>query len=83
MVDRISFNQTAQVIKKSRLLICADGGLLHAANAVQTPIMALFYYIEPMVRLIKINPSYSLLDKNDINNISVINIIEKIKKLPV
>jgi hypothetical protein len=48
---------------------------------VQTPIMALFYYIEPMVRLIKINPSYSLLDKNDINNISVINIIEKIKKL--
>ncbi len=81
MVNRISFNQTAQVIKKSRLLICADGGLLHAANAVQTPIMALFYYIEPMVRLIKINPSYSLLDKNDINNISVINIIEKIKKL--
>lgn len=81
MVGQCSFNQTAQIIKKSRLLLCCDGGLLHAANAVQTPVVALFYYIKPMARLIKINTSYALLDKENINNISIDEIVAKVKLL--
>ena len=78
MTGYCSFNQTAQIIKKSSLLVCADGGLLHASNAVKTPIVSLFYNIEPTVRLIKINPSCALLNKTNINNIKVSDIIELI-----
>ena len=80
-VEQCSFNQSAQIIKKSRLLVCADGGLLHAANAVQTPVVALFYYIDPMVRLIQANPSQALLDKENINHIKIDDIIKRIRLL--
>lgn len=81
MTGRCSFNQTAQIIKKSSLLVCADGGLLHAANAVKTPIVALFFYIEPINRLIKINKSMALIDKKNINNIQCNKVIKKIQLL--
>ncbi len=81
LVDTCSFNQTTEVIKRSIMLLCCDGGLLHAANAVQTPVVALFYLVNPITRLIKINQSYSLIDKNDINNISSADIIKKVKLL--
>ena len=81
MVGECTFQQSAQIIKKSTLLICADGGLLHAANAVGTPVVGLFYYINPQVRLITLNKSYGLVDKNNINNISINKIVEKIKLL--
>ncbi|NYT27519.1 MAG: lipopolysaccharide heptosyltransferase family protein [Candidatus Thiodubiliella endoseptemdiera] len=78
---RCSFNQTAQIIKKSNLLVCADGGLLHAANAVLTPVVALFYHIEPTTRLIKINKSIALMGKNNMGHIQSDTIIEKIQLL--
>ncbi len=81
MVGKCTFQQSAQIIKKSTMLICADGGLLHAANAVNTPIVGLFYYIDPQTRLIALNKSYGLVDKNSINNISINKIVEKIKFL--
>ena len=81
MVGKCSFNQTAEVIKKSIMLICADGGLLHSANAVGTPVIGLFYYIDPLVRLININPSYGLVDKNNINNIETHDIVSKTRLL--
>lgn len=80
MVNQYSFNQSAQIIKKSDLLVCVDGGLLHAANAVNTPMVSLFAYIDPSFRLIKNNPSIGLLDKN-INHIKINSIMEKIKLL--
>lgn len=46
MIGQFSFNQTAEVISQSRMLIYCDGGLLHATNAVNTPIVGLFYYID-------------------------------------
>lgn len=81
LVGELTFNETAEVIKCSKMLICADGGLLHAANAVQTPVVSLFYYIDPLVRLIKINKSTVLVDKNDINNINVDDIVNKASAL--
>jgi heptosyltransferase-2 len=81
LVGRCSFNQSAQIIKKSIMLVCCDGGLLHAANAVLTPIVALFYYIDPLVRLIEINPSIGLVGKDNINHIQPHKVVEKIQIL--
>ncbi len=81
LVGKCSFKQSAQVINKSKLLVCADGGLLHAANAVKTPIIGLFYYIDPAVRLIDVNKSYGLIDKTNINNINNNRIVKKIQLL--
>ena len=41
-VDKLTFNQTAEIIKNAQLLLCCDGGLMHAANAVSTKIIPLF-----------------------------------------
>jgi len=81
VVGKCSFKQSARVIQKSQALICADGGLLHAANAVNTPIVGLFYYIDPLVRLLDSNPSFGLVDKENINNISIEDIIEKFDRV--
>lgn len=81
MVGKCSFKQSARIIQKSQLLICADGGLLHAANAVNTAVISLFYYIDPLVRLVDSNKSIGLVDKQDINNISIDSIIEKINEI--
>lgn len=80
-VGRFTFNQTAQVIKKSTLLVCSDGGLLHAANAVKTPIVGLFYSFSPSIRLIESNKSVGLTDKASIDNIHVEEVVEKIEAL--
>lgn len=73
-----SFNQTAEIIKRSKMLLCCDGGLLHAANAVEIPIIGLFYCINPMARLIKKNQSYALFNKDNINNINSYDVVEKV-----
>jgi heptosyltransferase-2 len=73
-----SFNETTEIIKRASILICCDGGLLHAANSVKTPVIALFYYINPAVRLIQANQSYYLMDLYDINNIQSKDIIKKL-----
>ncbi len=83
LVGGLTFNQTAEVIKKSDLLICADGGLLHAANAVKTPIVGLFHEVDPCARLVEANKSFGLVNKNNIDNINVENIIKKVKLLLV
>ena len=76
-VGGCTFNQTAQVINKSIMLICADGGLMHAANAVKTPILGLFHELDPSVRFIKSNRSFGLTDKWCIDNISIKEIVRK------
>lgn len=81
VVGKCTFNQTAQVINKSILLACADGGLMHAANAVRTPVVALFHGLDPSVRLIKYNKSFGLTDKECIDNISIKSIVEKVEAL--
>ena len=80
-VGKCTFNQTAQIINKSILLICADGGLMHAANAVRTPVLGLFHELDPSVRLIKSNKSFGLMDTKCIDNIGINNIVKNIKAL--
>jgi hypothetical protein len=83
MIGRCTFNQSAQIVKKSRLLICADGGLLHAANAVKTPVVCLFYGLNPNVRLIKGNKSIALYNSQSINDILPKDILKSVLLLQV
>ena len=79
-VDKFTFNQTAQIIKKSQVLLCCDGGLMHAANAVNTPIVSLFARLTPTMQLTDSIVSFSIYDSTDVNNITVKNILEEYSK---
>jgi len=81
VIDKTScctFNETVEIIKRASVIICCDGGLLHAANSVRTPVIALFYYINPDVRLVQANKSYYLMDLYNVNNIQSRDIVEKL-----
>ena len=42
LIEKTSFQQTAALIQHCDIFICADTGLMHAAAAVETPVIALF-----------------------------------------
>ena len=70
-VSKITFNQTAQVIKHGKILICCDGGLMHAASAVNITLVPLFARVDQKMRLTESNCSFHLFDKKDVNRITV------------
>ena len=76
-VAKYSFNQTAQIIKQAQILLCCDGGLMHASNAVNTPVIPLFARLTPQMQLTNVINAHPLFDKTDVNNISVEAILEK------
>ena len=41
-VSKLTFNQTGEIIRQANVLLCCDGGLMHAANALDTRIIPLF-----------------------------------------
>ena len=50
VVGELTFRETAALIKKSRLLVTIEGGLMHAANAVGTKAVVVYTgYISPIV----------------------------------
>tara|TARA_B110000238_G_C16121873_1_gene437470 strand:- start:181 stop:1242 length:1062 start_codon:yes stop_codon:yes gene_type:complete len=76
-VDKISFNQTAGVIKYSEILLCCDGGLMHAANAVNANVVSLFARLTDDILLTKSCITYNLYDSYDVNNILVSDVVSK------
>jgi heptosyltransferase-2 len=76
-IANFSFNQTAEIISKSKIVLCCDGGLMHAANSFNKTIIPLFARLEPNMQLTKCIKAFSLYDEQDVNNISVESIIEK------
>jgi heptosyltransferase-2 len=76
-VAKSSFNQTAQIISQAQILLCCDGGLMHSANAVNTPIIALFARLTPQMQLTDAIHAFPLFDKSDVNNITVKKVLEK------
>ncbi len=82
LVGQYSFTQSAYIIQKSQVLLCCDGGLMHAANAVGTPIIALFCsHVKPEMRITGESKDYALYDKYCVNNISTSNILKKFELL--
>lgn len=73
----LSFNQTAEVIRKSEVFLCCDGGLMHAATALNAKIVALFARLTPEMLLSKNTNLYSLYDQENVNNIRPSKVISK------
>lgn len=76
-VAKFTFNQTAQIIKGANILLCCDGGLMHSANAVKTPILPLFARLTPSMQLTESIQAFPLFDANDVNNIPVEDVLVK------
>lgn len=74
-VDRFSYKQTTQIIAKSELLLCCDGGLMHAANALGVKVLPLFARLGSEMQLTSTCSCYPLFDKLDVNNISIEDIV--------
>ncbi len=76
LVGKLSLKESAKVVGSSKLLICADGGIMHIALALEVPVIALF--IEPF------RPEYRFINsknigiyKRDISEIEPEEIVEK------
>lgn len=77
LVSELSFNQTAEVIRRSQILICCDGGLMHAGKAVGVKIISLLARLDSEILNTPIDNVISLFDKNNVNNIRVEDLYEK------
>ncbi|ALE02775.1 glycosyltransferase family 9 protein [Candidatus Pseudothioglobus singularis] len=76
-VSQFSFTQTAYIIKKGEVLFCCDGGLMHAACAVDTCFIPLFARVNQQMRLTNSINAYPLFDNKDVNNINTEVIYKK------
>jgi hypothetical protein len=76
-VDRYSFSQTAQIISQSDILLCCDGGLMHAANSLNKTIIPLFARLTPAMQLTDCINAFPLFDDSDVNNITTEDVIER------
>jgi hypothetical protein len=79
-VSKCSFNQTAEIINRADLLLCCDGGLMHAANAMQTPIIPLFARLSEKMQLTDSICAFGLFNKYDVNNIDTREVCKMYKK---
>jgi hypothetical protein len=76
-VAKFTFNKTVQIIKGADILLCCDGGLMHSANAVKTPIVPLFARLAPIMQLTESIQAFPLFDAKNVNNIPVEDILVK------
>jgi heptosyltransferase-2 len=68
-VDRLPLKESGAVIKGCRLLLCADGGLLHVANALATPSVGLFAQEFADLRYVPADRFRALRSEEDVNGI--------------
>jgi len=81
LVNKISFLQTASIIKSASLVLCCDGGLMHAACAVDARMIVLISRIKKEMRLTKLVRAEVLFDNADVNNIKPERVYKKYKEL--
>ena len=77
IVDQLTFVQTANVIKGSQILLCCDGGLMHAANAVGTPVVPLFARLTPEMQLTYCIAAFSSYDELNVKGIPAERILDR------
>jgi ADP-heptose:LPS heptosyltransferase len=76
-VARLSFKQTTEVIKNSDVLLCCDGGLMHAAAAVNAKLIPLLARL-PLNMLMTHNViTYDLYNRTNVNNIKSNEVYQK------
>ena len=77
LTGKYSFKQTVEIISRSKMLLCCDGGLLHGANSTDVKMLVLFASVKPELRLTQTERISTLYDKDNVNNIRVDDIFEK------
>jgi len=76
-VARLTFNQTVEVIRQSKILLCCDGGLFHGATAVNAITLSLLARLKPEMLVTKNTSAFSLYDDHNVNTISVNDVVSK------
>ena len=76
-VERLSFNQSVEVVSRSEVLLCCDGGLMHAANGVKVNSVTLFARLKPEMLTTNSTNFFNLFDSDDVNNIPIQDVIGK------
>jgi heptosyltransferase-2 len=70
-VDRHGLPEVYEILRRSAAVACADGGLLHVANAARVPTVALFAErIEPSYRLTPANRSVAFHSPGEVSDTS-------------
>ena len=71
LVGKNSIFETFDVLKKSKIIVCADGGLMHMAQAVNLPAIALFSDdIHPLMRFSESYKATAIHAKKNVSDIS-------------
>jgi len=76
-VERLSFKQSIEVVRRAKVLLCCDGGLMHGANAIGAKSVTLFARLTPKMLITNHTNSFNLFDSKDVNNILVEDIVDK------
>jgi heptosyltransferase-2 len=80
-VDRHSLPEVYEILRRATLAVCADGGLLHLANAARTPTVALFAErIDPGYRLTPANRSVAFHHPVEVSRIEPAAIAEAVAR---
>ena len=80
-IDLISLNEIAYIIKKANFCICSDTGLAHLAALTETPSITLYGPTQTsLIGTTGINQKHLIGKNNDINQISVSDVINKFDK---
>lgn len=80
LVAKLSLQETMSVIQTATLITCADGGLLHIANALNIPSVGLFATVRPEHRYTYNDNYVALYDEHLVSNIEAGSVINAIKK---
>jgi heptosyltransferase-2 len=80
-VAKYSVTQSAEIISRCGLFVGCDGGLMHFANSVNTPIIPLLARLEAQILLTDSTRDIYLYDESSCNNIAPEDIIKSLKPL--
>jgi len=80
-VNRLSLKETALVLRHCALLACADGGLLHVANAVGCPTVGLFARELPEFRYVARDRYRALCGEDDVDAVDPARVAQEIVRL--
>ena len=82
MIDRVAQHTLGEVhalMRRSALVVCSDGGLLHVAHTARVPVVTLFAGIsEPRFRLTTANRTTWLYGANWVNDIPAADLVARI-----
>ncbi len=84
LIGKTSLTQLAAVLKQSKLLISGDSGPVHLACCVGTPVVAIFRNDMPGKSPVRWGPRSEgniVVEKNNLFNISVEEVFDKVKEI--